>query len=67
MATMLEFVKTVLQKVSFDRKLFEKELRKALQTLLPDEVKQLKTWCYENFGDRYFLILNQHFRQSVIA
>lgn len=67
MATMLEFFKTVLQKVSFDKKLFEKELRKALKTLLPEDVKQLRTWCYENFSDRYSLILNQHFRQSIIA
>ncbi len=68
MATMLEFIKTVLIKVSFDKKLFEKELRKALKVLLPQDVKQLKTWCYEHFSDRYHLVLNQYFsrRQLII-
>ena len=61
MATMLEFIKTVLVKVSFDKKLFEKELRKALKVLLPADVKQLKKWCYEHFSDRYQLVLNQYF------
>jgi len=31
---MLEYVKTILRKVSFDRDLFEKELIKALKTLM---------------------------------
>lgn len=61
MVTMLEFIKTVLVKVSFDRKLFEKELRKALKVLLPKDVKQLRLWCYEHFSDKYTLILNQYF------
>jgi hypothetical protein len=61
MATMLEFIKTVLVKVSFDKKLFEKELRKALKVLLPADVKQLKKWCYEHFSDRYQFVLNQYF------
>lgn len=47
---MLEYVKTVLQKVSFDRKLFEKELKKALRNLIPDEVLHLRDWCYARFG-----------------
>ncbi|UWX53805.1 hypothetical protein NYZ99_11725 [Maribacter litopenaei] len=42
--TMLEYSKTVLQKVSFDAKLFYKELKKALERLLPEEVAELKIW-----------------------
>jgi len=61
MATMLEYIKTILQKVSFDQKLFEKELKKAIDTLIPDEVKQLKSWCYEKFSSRYLSILNRCF------
>ena len=57
---MLEYVKTILKKVSFDRKLFEKELIKALKILLPIELKALKKWCYEQFGHIYQLILNKH-------
>ena len=57
---MLEYVKTILKKVSFDRKLFEKELVKALKVLVPKELKELKVWCYDNFGNIYRVILNQH-------
>jgi hypothetical protein len=41
---MLEYTKTVLQKVSFDAKLFSKELKKALSRLLPYEIEELKRW-----------------------
>lgn len=64
MATMLDFIKTVLVKVSFDRKLFEKELRKALKVLLPEEIKQLKTWCYAHFSDKYHHVLNLYFSRQ---
>ncbi|MBB3838587.1 MULTISPECIES: hypothetical protein [Runella] len=67
MATMLEFIKTVLVKVSFDKKLFEKELRKALKVLLPEDVKQLRAWCYERFSDKYTFILNQYFRRRRLS
>ncbi|AEI47863.1 hypothetical protein [Runella slithyformis] len=67
MATMLEFIKTVLVKVSFDRKLFEKELRKALKVLLPDDVKRLKAWCYEHFSDKYHNVLNQYFSRHQLV
>ena len=42
--SMLEYTKLVLQKVSFDVKLFHKELKKAIQRLLPEELKELKNW-----------------------
>ena len=45
---MLEYSKTVLKKVSFDTLLFCKELKKALKTLLPEEVEELRVWL-ENF------------------
>ncbi|HLK97173.1 MAG TPA: hypothetical protein VK364_05340 [Hymenobacter sp.] len=64
---MLEYAKTILLKVSFDRILFEKELRKALRMLLPDELVQLKAWCYEQFSNLYRRILNRVFTQSVTA
>ena len=41
---MLEYTKTVLQKVSFDSMLFCKELEKAISRLLPIEVEELKHW-----------------------
>jgi hypothetical protein len=58
---MLEYVKTILKKVSFDRKLFEKELKKAITTLLTEEINDLKEWCYKKFGHLYPNILNRSF------
>lgn len=57
---MLEYCKTVLVKVSFDKKLFEKELKKALKSLVPEEIKQLREWCYLHFS-QHALILESHF------
>ena len=58
---MLNYVKTVLTKVSFDALLFEKELRKAIRVLLADEINDLKTWCYNRFGTQHEAILNRCF------
>ncbi len=58
---MLDYVKIILQKVSFNEYLFEKELRKSLQTLLREDILELKKWCYENYSESYLQILNQHF------
>jgi hypothetical protein len=47
---MLEYVKTILEKVSFDLVVFEKELRKSINFYLPPrEVENLKMWCYQVF------------------
>ncbi|MCC9165956.1 hypothetical protein LN893_03780 [Pontibacter sp. XAAS-A31] len=61
---MLEYVKTILLKVSFDKVLFEKELKKALKVLLTDELKQLEQWCYQQFSGMYLRILNKVFIKS---
>lgn len=58
---MLNYVKTVLTKVSFDAKLFEKELRKAIEVLMGAEVQELKQWCYNLFGNEHQAILNRCF------
>ncbi len=39
-----EYTKTVLKKVSFDVRLFEKELEKAIKRLLPFEIEELRIW-----------------------
>ncbi|MCB0380294.1 MAG: hypothetical protein KDD24_03495 [Flavobacteriales bacterium] len=52
---MLEYTKTLLKKVSFDVKLFRKELAKAYQNLLDEEVEELKEWVLNNFGTQYYL------------
>lgn len=58
---MLNYVKTVLSKVSFDALLFEKELKKAIKMLIADEIRDLKNWCYTSFGNQHEAILNRCF------
>jgi hypothetical protein len=58
---MLNYVKTVLTKVSFDGKLFEKELKKAIELLMGAEIQELKQWCYTRFGKQHEAILNRCF------
>ncbi|WOD42494.1 hypothetical protein [Hwangdonia lutea] len=41
---MLEYTKTVLNKVSFDTTLFCKEVQKAVNRLLPYEIEELKIY-----------------------
>ena len=63
---MLKYSKTILTKVSFDARLFEKELRKAIRVLVHDEIVELKHWCHEQFGDAYAVLINRCFRQVAV-
>ncbi len=49
---MLEYTKTVLKKVSFDTRLFCKEVKKAVSNLLPDEIEELKVWLHQFITDK---------------
>ncbi|WP_026955912.1 hypothetical protein [Algoriphagus vanfongensis] len=62
---MIEYVKTILQKVSFSTYLFERELKKGLKLILPNELEEFKDWCYQMFGKVHHTILNKHFQMSV--
>ena len=46
---LLIYTKTILRKVSFDIRLFQKELRKALNLLSDQDVEVLKRWVLRNF------------------
>ncbi|MCY7349868.1 MAG: hypothetical protein LH606_04270 [Cytophagaceae bacterium] len=59
--TLLEYIKVILKKVSFDAKLFEKELKKAIRMLVAEDITQLKLWCYNQFGSVYRRILRRCF------
>ena len=50
---MYELSKTILEKVSFDRKLFRKELLKAVNWVKTEEKTLLKIWCLGAFGNKY--------------
>lgn len=45
--SMLKFTKKVLKGVSFDVKLFYKELEKAYKVLLPHELEELTSWLLQ--------------------
>ncbi len=59
---MLEMSKKVLMKISFDAKLFQKKLVKALTWIQQkDDIERLKIWCLESFGRQCHLILARVF------
>jgi hypothetical protein len=65
---MLEFCKSVLSKVSFDRALFAKELKKSVTWLKKSEIQNLKAWCLNRYGDLYGdLIISTFSNQALLA
>ena len=60
---MQEYFKVILQKVSFDQELFEKELNKAISSLMSHELPHFENWCYQQFGHRYMKVLQQCFNE----
>lgn len=64
---MLKYAKEILTKVSFDARLFEKELRKAIKTLMKHERTELETWCYEKFGNLYKPLISRCFNQTAVS
>lgn len=47
---MLEYAKTIIQKVSFNKPLMVKELKKAMSWLNEQEKAELTEWASVNFG-----------------
>ncbi len=64
-ATMLEYAKVILPKVSFSRDLFRKELTKCINWMSDSEINHLKEWCFENFREMYPDILTNAFAMKV--
>ncbi|WP_205504015.1 hypothetical protein [Rufibacter psychrotolerans] len=64
---MLEYVKLILDKVSFDSNLFEKELRKSMRMLVRNELETLREWCYKRFSGSYANILDKVFGNVMVA
>ena len=55
---MFEFTKKILGKVSFDRKLFEKELYKSKNWLSKTELIKLKIWALTTYSQYRNVILD---------
>ena len=49
---MLEYTKTILKKVSFDARLFCKEVKKAIVNLLPEEIEEFEDWLRQFINDK---------------
>jgi len=63
---MLEFSKTILQKVSFDKFLFSKELKKLILWMKEDKegISDLYHWCIDKYGSTYSDIITEGFYKS---
>jgi hypothetical protein len=58
---MLEYQMMILEKVSFDKSLFEKELRKSLSLLSTNDLLELRKWASACFGRQYPEVLRKVF------
>ena len=58
---MLEMSKTVLQKVSFDQRLFHKELIKAKRWVKKEDALILQAWCIATFAGQYDDLIKEVF------
>lgn len=62
---MYEMSKKVLSRVSFDRRLFRKELLKFRRWLKPKESLMLKAWCLATFGHMHRDIIMEVFESTL--
>lgn len=61
---MLEFSKTIIEKVSFDKILFEKEFNKLRKWLKGKELKEFEKWCFSKFRNIYPDVLSKFIRRK---
>ena len=61
---MLGLSKEILRKVSFEKYLFRKELIKSLGWLRPEEIIELRSWCFSNFSKEHMDILKEVFMRE---
>jgi len=62
---MLDYSKNLLNKVSFDRKLFRKELKKAISWINKEERITLQVWCLATFGHLYKDVIAESFNSMI--
>ena len=55
---MLEFTKKILSKVSFDKDLFKKELKKSTRWMSKKELTHLKIWALTRFSQYKKVIID---------
>jgi len=61
----LDFSKKIIRAVSFDRVLFQKELKKILKWLNDsEEMRMFQEWCITEFGSKYPKIIQSTFKKK---
>ena len=58
---MFEMCKQILEKVSFDKSLFRKELYKSIHWIKKEELLALQVWCFASFGHLYQDVISEAF------
>ena len=58
---MLDFCKTVLIRVSFDRRLFAKELKKSFKWLSREDAETLRQWALAQYHHKYAKLIASTF------
>jgi len=61
---MLEYSKMILEKVSFDRTIFEKELSKAVKRVNAEEIAHLEGWIYAKFSEKHLKVIDSVFKDK---
>ncbi len=64
---MLEYQKMILEKVAFNKSLFEKELRKSTAMLSNNEAQELRNWVITHFLTTHSDIIRRAFAYSSIV
>ncbi|MFT4660207.1 MAG: hypothetical protein ACI8XB_000467 [Patiriisocius sp.] len=62
---MLDYSKTLLNKVSFDRRLFKKELNKAISWIKKEDRLTLQIWCLATYGHMYKDVIVESFNAMI--
>ena len=65
--TMFELQKMVLNQVSEDKNLFQRELKKSFLWLQSSEIFQLHWWADENYESLYNTIISEVFNRKAIV
>lgn len=66
--TMIEFTQKILHAVSFDKDLFQKELKKGLKWITDaEEFRKFQEWCIIEFGAKYPVIIKSAFSKKALA
>jgi len=59
----IRYAKEVLSKVSFERNIFKRELKKFLNIIHPDQHQEFKEWCINEFKSEHLETIESVFQK----